>query len=140
MKKTQASLIGGFLATVALLLVVYIENMTGYFAFMSPIFVSAVTGSTMWLSWLLHLIAGWVFAFIYAYFFIKILSWVKTPWLRGTVYGLLLAVLIEISLYMTDRDIVTNNLLLSTLGLAIAYMMYGAILGMIVLPENKTEN
>lgn len=77
MKTIQEPIIGGFFATLALLLVSFIENISGSFNYISPIFLSSIADDSILGAFFLQLIAGWIFAFIYSLFFIKILSWAK---------------------------------------------------------------
>ena len=72
MKTIQEPIIGGFFATLALLLVSFIENISGSFNYISPIFLSSIADDSILGAFFLQLIAGWIFAFLYSLFFIKI--------------------------------------------------------------------
>ena len=132
MKKLQLSLIGGFFATVFLLLVIGVEDMTGILSFDTPKFLIEWSGGIIWVERLIHLFSGWLFAIIYSFLFVKILEWIPSNIFRGAVYGLLIAILLQIIMFMTDSEIMENNLLVASAGMAIAYIAYGAVLGMIV--------
>ena len=132
MKKLQLSLIGGFFATVVLLLVIGVENMTGILRFDTPKFLFEWSGGIIWAEWLIHLLAGWIFAVIYAFFFIRVLEWIPSNVIRGAVYGLVIAVLLQIIMFMTNSEIVESDLLVASACMIVAYIMYGAVLGMIV--------
>ena len=121
MKKLQLSLIGGFFATVFLLLVIGVEDMTGILSFDTPKFLIEWSSGIIWVEWLIHLLSGWLFAIIYSFLFI-----------RGTVYGLLIAILLQVIMFMTDSEIMENDLLMASAGIAMAYIAYGAVLGMVV--------
>ena len=105
MKKIQEPIIGGFFATLALLFVSFIENISGSFNYISPIFLSSIADDSILGAFFLQLIAGWIFAFIYSLFFIKILSWAKNDWIRGLIYGIVIAILMEIGLYIAVDEI-----------------------------------
>ena len=83
-------------------------------------------------------IAGWIFAFIYSLFFIKILSWAKNDWIRGLIYGIVIAILMEIGLYIAVDNIILPNLILDTIGMLIAYGIFGIVLGAFI-PLSKRE-
>lgn len=106
MKKIQEPIIGGFFATLALLFVSFIENISGSFNYISPIFLSSIADDSILGAFFLQLIAGWIFAFIYSLFFIKILSWAKNDWIRGLIYGIVIAILMEIGLYIAVDNII----------------------------------
>ena len=86
----------------------------------------------------MQLIAGWIFAFIYSLFFIKILSWAKNDWIRGLIYGIVIAILMEIGLYIAVDNIILPNLILDTIGMLIAYGIFGIVLGAFI-PLSKRE-
>ena len=125
MKTIQEPIIGGFFATLALLLVSFIENISGSFNYILGAFF-------------LQLIAGWIFAFLYSLFFIKILSWAKNDWIRGLIYGIVIAILMEIGLYIAVDNIILPNLILDTIGMLIAYGIFGIVLGAFI-PLSKRE-
>ena len=131
MKKLQLSLIGGFFATVFLLLVIGVEDMTGILSFDTPKFLIEWSSGIIWVEWLIHLLSGWLFAIIYS-FLIRVLAWIPSNVFRGTVYGLLIAILLQVIMFMTDSEIMENDLLMASAGIAMAYIAYGAVLGMIV--------
>ncbi|BCI64705.1 DUF6789 family protein [Coprobacter secundus] len=132
MKKLQLSLIGGFFATVFLLLVIGVEDMTGILSFDTPKFLIEWSSGIIWVEWLIHLLSGWLFAIIYSFLFIRVLAWIPSNVFRGTVYGLLIAILLQVIMFMTDSEIMENDLLMASAGIAMAYIAYGAVLGMIV--------
>ncbi len=132
MKKLQLSLIGGFFATVFLLLVIGVENMTGILSFDTPKFLIEWSSGIIWVEWLIHLLSGWLFAIIYSFLFIKVLEWIPSNVFRGAVYGLLIAILLQIIIFMSDSEIMESDLLVASAGMAIAYIVYGAVLGMVV--------
>ena len=132
MKKLQLSLIGGFFATVFLLLVIGVENMTGILSFDTPKFLIGWAGGIIWVEWLIHLFFGCLFAIIYSFLFIKVLEWISSNVFRGAVYGLLIAILLQIIIFMSDSEIMESDLLVASAGMAIAYIVYGAVLGMVV--------
>ena len=132
MKKLQLSLIGGFFATVFLLLVIGVEDMTGILSFDTPKFLIEWSSGIIWVEWLIHLLSGWLFAIIYSFLFIRVLAWIPSNVFRGTVYGLLIAILLQVIMFMTDSEIMENDLLMASAGIAMAYIEYGAVLGMIV--------
>lgn len=129
MNKIQEPLVGGFFATLALLLVSFIENTSGLFTYISPVFLSSAADDSILLAFILQMIGGWVLAFIYSLFFIRVLSWVRNDWMRGLVYGIVAAVLLEIVLFITVDNIILPNLMLDTIGMLIAYGIFGIILG-----------
>ncbi|MEI3341858.1 MAG: hypothetical protein V8R52_06640 [Coprobacter fastidiosus] len=86
----------------------------------------------------MQLIAGWIFAFLYSLFFIKILSWAKNDWIRGLIYGIVIAILMEIGLYIAVDNIILPNLILDTIGMLIAYGIFGIVLGAFI-PLSKIE-
>ena len=131
MKKLQLSLIGGFFATVFLLLVIRVD-MTGILSFDTPKFLIEWSSGIIWVEWLIHLLSGWLFAIIYSFLFIRVLAWIPSNVFRGTVYGLLIAILLQVIMFMTDSEIMENDLLMASAGIAMAYIAYGAVLGMIV--------
>ena len=61
MKKLQLSLIGGFFATVFLLLVIGVEDMTGILSFDTPKFLIEWSSGIIWVEWLIHLLSGWLY-------------------------------------------------------------------------------
>lgn len=132
MKKLQLSLIGGFFATVFLLLVIGVEDMTGILSFDTPKFLIEWSSGIIWVEWLIHLLSGWLFAIIYSFLFIRVLAWIPSNVFRGTVYGLLIAILLQVIMFMTDSEIMENDLLMASAGIAMAYIAYGAVLGMVV--------
>lgn len=132
MKKLQLSLIGGFFATVFLLLVIGVEDMTGILSFDTPKFLIEWSSGIIWVEWLIHLLSGWLFAIIYSFLFIRVLAWIPSNVFRGTVYGLLIAILLQVIMFMTDSEIMENDLLMASAGIAMAYIAYCAVLGMIV--------
>ena len=132
MKKLQLSLIGGFFATVFLLLVIGVEDMTGILPFDTPKFLIEWSSGIIWVEWLIHLLSGWLFAIIYSFLFIRVLAWIPSNVFRGTVYGLLIAILLQVIMFMTDSEIMENDLLMASAGIAMAYIAYGAVLGMVV--------
>ena len=132
MKKLQLSLIGGFFATVFLLLVIGVEDMTGILSFDTPKFLIEWSSGIIWVEWLIHLLSGWLFAIIYSFLCIRVLAWIPSNVFRGTVYGLLIAILLQVIMFMTDSEIMENDLLMASAGIAMAYIAYGAVLGMIV--------
>ncbi len=132
MKKLQLSLIGGFFATVFLLLVIGVEDMTGILSFDTPKFLIEWSSGIIWVEWLIHLLSGWLFAIIYSFLFIKVLEWIPSNVFRGAVYGLLIAILLQIIIFMSDSEIMESDLLVASAGMAIAYIVYGAVLGMVV--------
>ena len=134
MKTIQEPIIGGFFATLALLLVSFIENISGSFNYISPIFLSSIADDSILGAFFLQLIAGWIFAFIYSLFFIKILSWAKNDWIRGLIYGIVIAILMEIAV----DNIILPNLILDTIGMLIAYGIFGIVLGAFI-PLSKRE-
>lgn len=129
MKRIQEPIVGGFFATLALLLVSFIENTTGSFTYISPIFLSSFADNSILGAFILQLIMGWALAFIYSLFFIRVLSWAKNDWLRGLIYGIIVAILLEIGLYIAVDNIVVPNLILDTIGMLIAYGVFGIVLG-----------
>ena len=132
MKKLQLSLIGGFFATVFLLLVIGVEDMTGILSFDTPKFLIEWSSGIIWVEWLIHLLSGWLFAIIYSFLFIRVLAWIPSNVFRGTVYGLLIAILLQVIMFMTDSEIMEKDLLMASAVIAMAYIAYGAVLGMIV--------
>ena len=138
MKTIQEPIIGGFFATLALLLVSFIENISGSFNYISPIFLSSIADDSILGAFFLQLIAGWIFAFIYSLFFIKILSWAKNDWIRGLIYGIVIAILMEIGLYIAVDNIILPNLILDTIGMLIDYGIFGIVLGAFI-PLSKRE-
>ena len=131
MKTIQEPIIGGFFATLALLLVSFIENISGSFNYISPIFLSSIADDSILGTFFLQLIAGWIFAFLYSLFFIKILSWAKNDWI-------VIAILMEIGLYIAVDNIILPNLILDTIGMLIAYGIFGIVLGAFI-PLSKRE-
>jgi len=73
-----------------------------------------------------------LFAIIYSFLFIKVLEWIPSNVFRGAVYGLLIAILLQIIIFMSDSEIMESDLLVASAGMAIAYIVYGAVLGMVV--------
>lgn len=121
-----------FFATVFLLLVIGVEDMTGILSFDTPKFLIEWSSGIIWVEWLIHLLSGWLFAIIYSFLFIRVLAWIPSNVFRGTVYGLLIAILLQVIMFMTDSEIMENDLLMASAGIAMAYIAYGAVLGMIV--------
>ena len=136
MKKIQEPIVGGFFATLVLLLVSYVGSANGLFVDISPLFL--LSGHSILLFFFLQLITGWIFAFIYRLFFIKILSWVQNDWTRGLIYGIVISIFLEIGLFMATDNLIIPNLLWDTIGMLIAYGAFGAILG-VFIPLSKDK-
>ena len=101
-------------------------------SFDTPKFLIEWSSGIIWVEWLIHLLSGWLFAIIYSFLFIRVLAWIPSNVFRGTVYGLLIAILLQVIMFMTDSEIMENDLLMASAGIAMAYIAYGAVLGMIV--------
>lgn len=127
--RIKQTFIGGTVATVALLVVIFIENITGTLMIDQPEFMRETAENKIWLWITIHFISGWLFAYFYLFFFDRFLGIIKNDWYRGLTYGIMLAVLIKIAIAMTNTNIQEGNLYTEVLGLFIAYGMYGTLLG-----------
>ena len=132
-------LIGGFVATFAFLLVAFLESLTGVLTLNPPTFMMVWSRGSVWIGLFLHLIAGWLFAVLYAVFFIRLLSWIKSDLWRGVVYGILLAVLIRIFISMIAEWEYVGHISYHIIALIIAYAAYGLVLGLIVRSRPQVD-
>lgn len=129
-KQVKEALIGGFIATIAMLIVFYLEQVTRTFEINQPEFIKEMISRHFWGWIVIQFIAGGIFALFYSYFFNRFMAFISTRWLRGLVYGILLAVLVEIGISMTDETaLVDVNLTIEIIGLILAYGTYGIVLG-----------
>lgn len=133
--KTADILIGGFIATVVFLFVAFLENLTGFLEINPPTFMVELANGSLWIGLLLHLIVGWIFAALYAVFFVRALAWIRSDWFRGCFYGILMAMAIRIAMAMTNTWVYEGNMSAHIIALIIAYGAFGVVLGLIV--KNK---
>lgn len=140
-KQIKETLVGGFIATIAMMIIIYLENVTHTFEINQPEFMQQVIVSSFWGWILIQFIVGWIFAFFYTGFFNRFMGFIASRWARGMVYGILLAVLVEIGIAMTDDGLIgESNMSMEIIGLILAYGTYGAVLGAWVQnPPQKTE-
>lgn len=128
----------GFLATFVLIIVMYLENMTDALKIEPIVFMAdlAERSATLWLAF--YFILGWIWTAAYVFFFNRFLSFEKTSWLRGAIYGILIAIIIRIGVSMTGAEIDLGNMNTQIIGLLLAYAAFGIVMGAIIgMPEKR---
>ena len=128
----------GFLATFVLIIVMYIENMTDTLRIEPVVFMSelAERSTVLWMA--CYFILGWIWTAAYVFFFNRFLSFEKRAWLRGAIYGILIAIIIRIGVSMTGAGLDLGNMNTQIIGLLLAYAAFGIVLGSIIgISEKK---
>ncbi len=136
------AILGGIVATVAMTFMMYFvaPMMLG-----RPMDVAAMLGGVLGGSWamgmLMHLLNGSVvFPLIYAYLFSRVLS--GDPWVKGTIFGLLL--------WFLSQAFVTPMMgggffsakaggLMAVMASLIGHVVYGALLGGVAGPAEARQ-
>lgn len=138
----QRAILAGLVATVAMTAVMYTAPMMG----MPRMDIAAMLGSLLsqgppaagsgpwWLGMMMHLIAGVViFPLIYACVLHPVLP--GAPWLKGTVWGLILWLLAQVMVmpmmgvgFFSSR---TPGAMMAVIGGLIGHIIYGVLLGAI---------
>ena len=136
-QKIRPVIWAGFLATFVLIIVMYLENATETLQIEPNVFMAdlAVHSIALWLAF--FFVMGWIWAIAYVFFFNRFLSFVKTPWLRGALYGVLVAIIIRIGVAMTETGFEIGNISTQILGLILAYAAFGIVLGAVIGAPHK---
>ncbi|MFT5336895.1 MAG: hypothetical protein ACI9YL_000897 [Luteibaculaceae bacterium] len=134
--KIQNALLGGFIGTAIMTMVMMIASMLGMPKMSPPAMLSEIIGLPILVGWLMHFIIGIIFAMIYAFNFKYLLKKVGDTILKGAIFGMVVFISAQIIMTIMGKMIVMppmeGSMVLIMVGSFIGHVIFGIIVAAFV--------
>ncbi|MCY7408823.1 MAG: hypothetical protein LH473_00990 [Chitinophagales bacterium] len=134
--KITQPIIGGIVATVAFSLETIIAPFMGLPKMSPPEMLSTMMGVSIALGWIMHFMVGIIFAFAYAFLFIKVVKKVSNNILKGAIFGLAVFIIAQIFIaiigLLMPMPPMEGSMMLVIIGSFIAHIIFGIVVALFV--------
>lgn len=141
--KFSQAIVGGFIATVVMTIIVILAAMFGLPEMKPPMMLSGMLNTSVLVGWGLHFVIGIIFAMLYAFAFLPIFRAISSNVLKGAIFGIIAFIIGQISMYLMGKimelpDMDGSTLVRTIEGLA-GHIFFGIVISLFV-KENENLN
>jgi len=145
--KIQQAVIGGFLATIVMTVMMVIAGAVGMPKMSPPAMLSSMMGFPLTLGWVMHFMIGILFAAGYVFFFNHWLQKIQSRVLKGAIFGIAVFAIAQIAMPILKAAFGAGNMpepqgsmALLLMGSIIGHIVYGITVALVVKPEQQAAS
>lgn len=140
--KIRQSFFGGITGTAAMSAVMMLSAMMGMPKMSPPQMLSTMTGLPIVAGWIMHFIIGTIFAFSYAFLFIRVVRKIRSNILKGVIFGFAAFIFGQIAMAIMGSMLggmpeIEGSMILIMMGSIIGHIIFGIVVAQFVKEQNN---
>ena len=138
--KITQSVIGGLVATLVMTMVMFIGPFMGMPKMNPAAMLSMMMGVPVFVGWIMHFMAGVIFALMYVFLLLPLLKNVKSKIAKGAIFGMAAFVLAQIAMMgmgamLGNMPKPEGSMMLMMLGSIMGHVVFGIVVALFVKEE-----
>ncbi|MEX0995599.1 MAG: DUF6789 family protein [Flavobacteriaceae bacterium] len=131
------AVIGGIAATIVMTLLMMITGAMGMPKMNPPQMLADTMGFGIIIGWVVHFMIGIIFAILYAYVFLSMLSKINNTFLRGLIFGVIAFVIAQIGMQimgamMPNMPMSSGDMMMMAIGSLVGHIVFGIVVAYFV--------